>query len=101
MPGELQKNFTYLTLSLGAEVDCDAQGRVVLPESILKRAGLANEGPREVTLVGAQDHLEIFSRERWTEMSKKLIAQSEMIEAWAQESLRPPVAETRTPPAGA
>jgi MraZ protein len=94
MPSELQKSFTYLTLSLGAEVDCDAAGRVVLPESILTRANLG----REVTLVGVQDHLELFSRDRWRELRNKLIAQSEIIEAWAQESLRPPAQEQKTQP---
>ena len=94
MPSELQKSFAYLTLSLGAEVECDAAGRVVLPESILTRANLG----REVTLVGVQDHLELFSRDRWRELRNKLIAQSEIIEAWAQESLRPPAQEQKTQP---
>lgn len=98
MPSELQKKYTYLTLSLGAEVECDAQGRVVLPESILSRAGLAKDGAREVTLVGAHDHLEIFSRASWKAIREKLIAQSEVIELWAQEALRPPVQENRIPP---
>ena len=70
MPSELQKKYTYLTLSLGAEVECDAQGRIVLPESILSRAGLGREGAREVTLVGAHDHLEVFSRGSWTAFAR-------------------------------
>lgn len=91
MPSELQKKFTYLTLSLGAEVDCDAQGRVVLPESILNRANLG----REITLVGVNDHIELFSRARWIELREKVIAQSEVLEAWAQECLRPPAQENQ------
>jgi len=98
LPSQIQKKYTYLTLSLGAEVECDAQGRIVLPESILNRAGLANEGPREVTLVGAHDHLEIFARASWATIRQRLFAENEVIEQWAQESLRPPVVQYRTPP---
>jgi MraZ protein len=96
LPSELQKNYTYLRLSLGAEVECDAQGRVVLPESILKIAGLGKEGPREVTLVGVQDHLQIFARETWVAIREKVIAQREMIDAVAKELLQPLVQANQT-----
>jgi MraZ protein len=98
MPSELQKNYTYLRLSLGAEVECDAQGRVVLPDSILKLAGLGKEGPREVTLVGVQDHLQIFARETWTALREKVIAQREMIDAVAKEVLQRAYQGNRTTP---
>jgi len=90
MPSELQKKYTYLTLSLGAEVECDSQGRVVLPEGILNRAGLGKNEAREVTLVGVNDHLELFGRAKWIELRDKVIAQGEVIELWAKEGLRPP-----------
>ena len=103
MPDELQKKFTYLTLSLGSEVESDAQGRIVLPESILNRAGLGKDpkdpnAGREVTLVGVNDHLELFPRARWTELRDKLIVQSEIIEEWAQATLRSPAPEKRIEP---
>jgi DNA-binding transcriptional regulator/RsmH inhibitor MraZ len=41
----------------------DAQGRVVLPEKSLQRAGL--EDAKDVTLVGKGDHIEIWPREQW------------------------------------
>jgi MraZ protein len=97
LPSELQKNYVYLRLSHGAEVECDAQGRVVLPDSILKLAGLGKDGPREVTLVGAQDHLQIFARETWSALSKTVIAQREMIDTVAKELLAPLTRGNQTP----
>jgi MraZ protein len=39
----------------------DPQGRVVLPERMLRRTGL----PREVVVCGVRDHLEIWRRDQW------------------------------------
>ena len=44
--------------SQSALVDPDTQGRVLLPERLLKRAGIG----RDVTLIGVQDRLELWSR---------------------------------------
>ncbi len=41
----------------------DAQGRVVLPEKSLRRAGLENV--ENVTLVGKGDHIEIWAADEW------------------------------------
>jgi MraZ protein len=93
---EFQKQYTYLTVSLGAEVECDAQGRVVLPEDIMRRANLG----REITLVGVQDHLELFNRARWAELREKLYASSDVLEAWAREKMQTPapIQEIPKPP---
>lgn len=45
-------------LSQSALVDPDGQGRILIPERLLKRAGIT----REVTLIGVQDRLELWSR---------------------------------------
>jgi MraZ protein len=45
-------------LSQAALVMPDSQGRIVIPDRLLKRAGLE----REVTLIGVQDHLEMWNR---------------------------------------
>lgn len=47
--------------SQSALVDPDNQGRILIPERLLKRAGIA----REVTLIGVQDRLELWSREAY------------------------------------
>jgi MraZ protein len=41
----------------------DSQGRVVLPEKSLSRAGIENV--EKVTLVGDRDHVEIWPSEQW------------------------------------
>lgn len=38
-------------------LDPDSQGRVLIPERLLKQAGLG----REVTMIGVQDHLELWN----------------------------------------
>jgi len=90
MPDELHHRYVYLTLSLGAEVECDANGRVVVPDSILSRADLGrkpNQGT-EVVLAGVSDHLELMSKTRWLTLRKELINESKVLEAWAKDALK-------------
>ncbi|MFQ5804997.1 MAG: division/cell wall cluster transcriptional repressor MraZ [Phycisphaerae bacterium] len=49
------RQFEY---SQSALLDPDNQGRILIPERLLKRAGIG----REVTLIGVQDRLELWSR---------------------------------------
>jgi MraZ protein len=44
-----------------ASGELDKQGRLVIPASLLERAGIA----REVTITGVYDHLEIWDRAAW------------------------------------
>lgn len=44
--------------AVAAFVDPDQQGRLLIPDRLLKKAGIG----REVTLTGVQDHLEIWNR---------------------------------------
>ena len=50
------RQFEYSQCAL---VDPDSQGRVLLPDRLLKRAGIG----KDVTLIGVQDHLELWNRE--------------------------------------
>jgi MraZ protein len=43
-------------------VEPDKQGRVVIPPTLLERAGIG----REVTVAGVHDHLEIWDRAEWS-----------------------------------
>lgn len=101
MPSELHHRYVYLTLSLGAEVECDAAGRIVVPDSILSRADLGrkpNQGT-EVVLAGVNDHLELLSKTRWLALRQELINESKVLEAWAKDALKKPAAqEHRTTP---
>lgn len=45
----------------------DAQGRILIPESLLAFSGL----PREVVLIGAFDHMELWSRPAFAEFEKQ------------------------------
>ena len=61
----------------------DAQGRVVLPEKLLTRANLK----KDVTIVGAGDHLVIRSREDWEKRSEMLLATQDDITDRAKETI--------------
>ncbi len=55
--------------SLARRVEMDKQGRVRLPERLLK---IADPGSR-VVLVGVKDHLEIHNRDRWDDYEARLL----------------------------
>jgi MraZ protein len=44
-------------------LETDNQGRILLPDRLLKRAGIE----KEVTLIGVQDHLELWNRRDFEE----------------------------------
>ena len=57
------RGLTRTFFSAASEQQVDKQGRVLLNERIRKFAGLT----REVTVIGAGDHLEIWDRRAWGE----------------------------------
>jgi len=48
-----------------AILELDAQGRVILPESLVKWSGLTGKIGKEVTIIGAGDHFEIWEKDNW------------------------------------
>ncbi len=52
-------DFEQIFYSMATPMDLDRQGRVVLPQRIVKYAGIG----RKVTLAGRRDHLVIWNRE--------------------------------------
>ncbi len=50
-----------LFFAMARHLKCDKQGRVVLPEKSVERAAMA----ASVTLVGHDDHIEIWPRDDW------------------------------------
>ncbi len=56
--GRQMSRFIYAGAS---DAELDKQGRVVLPQALLDRAGLG----REVIVAGLRDHLEIWDRTAW------------------------------------
>ena len=53
--------FTRLFYARAQRVELDGQGRVRIPQELAELAGLE----KEVVLLGVQDHLELWSAERW------------------------------------
>ena len=50
---------------MARDVKADQQGRVVIPEKSMQRAGLRAQ--ESVTLVGERDHIEIWPTPEWEE----------------------------------
>ena len=67
-PSEDMLAFDRMMLGLASRVEWDKQGRVLLPDKALKRAGIG----KEVTLVGARDHLELWNRADWESEREQL-----------------------------
>jgi MraZ protein len=61
-PAQDLLDFDQLHFAMASRLDPDKQGRVVLPDKILKRVGI---NKKEVTLIGARDHLELWNRADW------------------------------------
>ena len=60
-PSEDVLAYDRMNLGLASRVEWDKQGRVLLPDRALKRAGIG----KDVTLVGVRDHLELWNRSEW------------------------------------
>jgi MraZ protein len=56
-----QRAFARFMLSSASEVECDAQGRVVLPEYLRQFASLR----KQAVIAGLYDRLEIWDKDRW------------------------------------
>jgi MraZ protein len=67
------------------ELEWDKQGRVIVPERLLRRAHL-DTLPAEVTLVGTVDFYQLLPRKDWEERSDKLGANLGTIVNRARES---------------
>jgi MraZ protein len=64
--------FDQLHFALASRVEPDGQGRLLLPQKILRRAGIQ----KEVTLIGVRDHLEIWNRADWDARYEELEKQA-------------------------
>lgn len=64
-------NYERLFFSMARRVEIDKQGRVRLPEQLLKRTGLSGD----VVLLGVKDHLEVRDREAWQNYVQQMLAE--------------------------
>jgi MraZ protein len=57
----------------GSDAELDKQGRMVIPATLMKNAGIG----REVTVAGVYDHLEIWDRAAWREQQQTVEGSAE------------------------
>ena len=67
--------YERIFFSLARRVEVDKQGRIRLPESILKMTDLSPE----VVLIGVKDHIEIRDRQTWQTHVQQLLSASPQI----------------------
>ena len=64
-------SFERMSFALSQKLELDSQGRLLLTESLRKRAGLEEK----VTLVGVRDHIEVWNSESWADYVESHMAQ--------------------------
>jgi MraZ protein len=80
MPNEDVLAFNQYYFAMASRAEWDKAGRILLPEKTLQRTGTK----REVTLIGARDHLEIWNRSDWERRFEELFNRSEVVTLRAQ-----------------
>lgn len=76
--------YERLMFSLARRVEMDKQGRVRLPDNLLKMTGLGGD----VVLIGVKDHLEIRDRDKWQRHVAAMLAQKPDIVANPRRLMR-------------
>ena len=72
------RDYSRLFYSQAVRVELDKQGRVRLPQELTQQAGL----DKEAVLVGVQDRLELWDRQRWQDyLAEKSAQYDEIAEA--------------------
>lgn len=81
IPSEDDLTFDRLFYANSSLLDFDAQGRVLIPEIFLRRAGIG----REVTILGVNDHVEIWDRREYAEYLEQQWTRFEEIQRQARQ----------------
>ena len=85
-PGDDLLAFDQLHFAMTSKMPWDKQGRVLVPDKTLRRASIG----KEVTLIGARDHLELWNRTDWEVRREELMQRSSEIAAKAKLARQPP-----------
>lgn len=64
------RDFRRVLLSMATEQEIDGAGRILVPQILRDYAGACTE----VTLIGAEDHLEIWDTAKWEERRAEVLA---------------------------
>lgn len=78
-PNKNVVSFALSHFGMASLVEWDKQWRVLIPDKTLARTTTS----KQITLVGAGDHLQIWNREDWEAQFNQLLAQGEQ---WAADS---------------
>lgn len=87
-PADPQMEFMQRYLAMAARLEWDKQGRMLVPAKMLDRTRTG----REVTLIGAGNHLELWNRPEWEARFEELLTRSTEIDLRNRE-----LREKRTP----
>jgi MraZ protein len=60
--------FDMVNFAMATRLEWDKQGRILIPEKVLRKSGLG----REVTVLGVKDHVEIWNRSDWEQQEQEL-----------------------------
>ena len=94
LPGADEDRFNQIHYGMISRMAWDAQGRIVVPERVLSRTNMQ----KNLTLVGARDHVEIWNKADWDRHSNMLL---ETIDEnfGAAPQITPPMLTNQEPPA--
>jgi MraZ protein len=74
-PSDAEMKFYQVMVGNAHELEWDKQGRIILPERLLRRANLSKDLsnlPLEVSLVGMVEHYHLWPRAEWEAYSDRL-----------------------------
>jgi MraZ protein len=89
--------YERVMFSLTRRVELDEQGRVRLPDQLLKMVAL----PQDVVLLGVKDHLEIRGRDAWYQDMNQTLAQQPQLLMNFRRAMRAPAGGGAGPAGGA
>lgn len=89
-PGEEELDFAHANFALASRLEWDSQGRLLIPEKTLRRTELN----REITMIGAGDHLEIWNRSDWDSRRDDIYARHSEIAIRAKKARKSPLGGT-------
>lgn len=82
-PDPRLQRFELMHFATALRVPMDKQGRILLPDRLLKRTRTG----RDVTLLGVNNRLEIWNREDWEAESRSMLMQAAVIDQQFREYL--------------
>jgi MraZ protein len=85
------RHYKRLRYALAQDLEVDGMGRVLIPENMLRRAGLT----KEVVIIGVEDHIEVWDRARWEAYAEEQLAVHDQVAARAMA-----LAQEESSPAG-